>query len=82
MYYVDFRDKTIKTEISVSGSQALGAERLRSPSLAVKVLIHHFVFICYSKAGQVLKRTGNLLTRGYRSRDNLDLMVYHMTWQV
>ena len=32
------RDKTIKTEISVFGSQALGAERRRSPSLAVKVL--------------------------------------------
>ena len=31
-------DKTIKTEISVFGSQALGAERRRSPSLAVKVL--------------------------------------------
>ena len=31
--------KTIKTEISVFGSQALGVERWRSPSLAVKVLI-------------------------------------------
>ena len=37
-HYIDFRDKTMMTEISVFGSQALGAERRRSPSLAVKVL--------------------------------------------
>ena len=38
-HYVDLNDKTIKTEIFVFGSQALGAERRRSPSMAVKVLI-------------------------------------------
>ena len=38
-HYVDFRDKSImKAEISVFGSQALGAERRKSPSLVVKVL--------------------------------------------
>ena len=37
-HYVDFRNKTITTGISVLGSQALGAERRGSPSLAVKVL--------------------------------------------
>ena len=36
--YDDLNDKTIKTEISVFGRQALGAERRRSLSLAVKVL--------------------------------------------
>ena len=40
-HYVDFRDKAIMTEISVFGSQALGTERQRSPSLAVKVLTSH-----------------------------------------
>ena len=39
-HYVNLNDKTIKTEISIFGSQALGAERRRSPYfLAVKVLI-------------------------------------------
>ena len=41
LHYVDFRDKIIKTETSVFGSQALGAERRRSPSLAVKALMSH-----------------------------------------
>ena len=43
-HYADFRDKATKTEISVFGRQALGAQRRRSPSLAVKVLICQ----CYS----------------------------------
>ena len=38
-HYVNFHDKAIKTEISIFGSQALGAGRRRSLSLAVKVLI-------------------------------------------
>ena len=38
-HYADFRDKATKTEISVFGRQALGAQRRRSPSLAGKVLI-------------------------------------------
>ena len=42
-HYVDLNDITIKTEIYVLGSQALGAERRKSPSLAVKVL-NYFVF--------------------------------------
>ena len=37
-HYADFRDKATKTEISVFGRQALGAQRRRSPSLAGKVL--------------------------------------------
>ena len=37
-HYVDFHDKAVMTEKSVFGSQALGAERRRSPTLAVKVL--------------------------------------------
>ena len=39
--YVDLNDKTINTGISVFGSQALGAERRRSPSLTDKVLRGH-----------------------------------------
>ena len=38
-HYIDFRDKTMMTEMSVFGSQSLGAERQRSPCLAVKMLI-------------------------------------------